>query len=219
MEKLSTWSESLISNPAVQADDKSLFVFDLDSTITKCELLPLIAESVGLGDEMAELTEAAMQGNVPFEQDFRNRVRLLEKVSISEARSIVSRAPLHEEIAGFIRENPQHCIILTGNLDGWIMPIIEKLGMKGRCLCSKAQVCDDHLVGVISVLDKGKASEKLPHPFVAIGDGSNDVGMLHSAEIGIAFGGARKPPDELIAEADMLVQDENELIGILKKLL
>lgn len=212
MERLSTWSKALTGS-------KPLFVFDLDSTITKCELLPLIAESVGLGSEMAELTEAAMQGNVPFEQGFRNRVQLLQRVSISRARSILSQAPLHERIADFIRKNPQRCIILTGNLDVWIKPIIEMLGMTGRCLCSKAQICEDHLQGIETVLDKGIASKKLPHPFVAIGDGSNDVGMLQSADIGIAFGGARKPPAELIAEVDMLVQDENELIEILKKLL
>ena len=198
---------------------KPLFVFDLDSTITKCELLPLIAQSAGLGNEMAALTEAAMQGKVPFEQDFRNRVRLLQAVPLSRARSIVSRAPIHEKIAAFIRENPLRCIILTGNLDVWIMPIIEKLGMKGRCLCSKAQVCEDRLLGIASVLDKGAVSKKLPHPFVAIGDGGNDVGMIRTADIGIAFGGARKPPAGLIAAADMFVQDEDELIGILKKLL
>ena len=198
---------------------KPLFVFDLDSTITKCELLPLIAQSTGLGNEMAALTEAAMQGKVPFEQDFRNRVRLLQNVPLSRARSIVSRAPLHEEIASFIRENPQRCIILTGNLDAWIKPIIEKLDMRGRCLCSRAKICNDHLVGIASVLDKGAVSKKLPHPFVAIGDGSNDVGMIRTADIGIAFGGARKPPAGLIAASDMLVQDENELIEILKKLL
>ena len=198
---------------------KPLFVFDLDSTITKCELLPLIAQSVGLEREMSALTEAAMRGDVLFEQDFLNRVKLMQGISLSKARSIVSKAPLHAEIAGFIRKNPQRCIILTGNLDVWIMPIIEKLGMKGRCLCSRAHVCGDRLLGVEAVLDKGRASKELPHPFVAIGDGSNDAGMLREAEVGIAFGGARKPPAELIAAADMLVQDEHELIDILKKLL
>ena len=160
-----------------------------------------------------------MLQKVSFEQDFRNRVRLLQEVPITRTRSVVLRAPLHKKIAAFIRENPQRCIILTGNLDVWIAPIIEKLGMKGRCLCSRAKICDDHLVGIASVLDKGAASKKLPHPFVAIGDGSNDEGMIRTADIGIAFGGARKPPARLIAAADMLVQDENELIGILKKLL
>jgi len=198
---------------------KPLFVFDLDSTITKCELLPLIAESVGLGDEMARLTETAMQGKVPFEQDFRKRVALLERIPVSTARSIIARAPLHEKIAGFIRKNPDRCIILTGNLDVWIAPIIEKLGMKGRCLCSEAEVCENRLLGVASVPDKGMESKKLPHPFVAIGDGSNDTGMLQAADIGIAFGGARKPPDELVGLADMVVWDENELVEILKKLL
>ena len=198
---------------------KPLFVFDLDSTITKCELLPLIAQGAGLGNEMAGLTEAAMQGDVPFEQGFKKRVDLLKSVPLSAVRSIAARIPLNNEIAGFIRKNPQRCIILTGNLDAWIMPIIEKLGMKGRCLCSKAQVCEDRLLGIASVLDKGTACQKLPHPFVAIGDGSNDVGMIRSADIGIAFDGARKPPAGLVAAADMLVQNENELIGILKKLL
>jgi len=89
MERLSTWSKSLTGS-------KPLFVFDLDSTITKCELLPLIARSIGLENEMRALTEASMHGNIPFEQNFRKRVGLLECVSVSQARSIAAKQPLHE---------------------------------------------------------------------------------------------------------------------------
>ena len=94
-------------------------------------------------------------------------------------------AAIGTPVFGYVDEDNN--IILTGNLNVWIAPIIEKLGMKGRCLCSRAKICDDHLVGIASVLDKGAASKKLPHPFVAIGDGSNDVGMIRAADIGIAF--------------------------------
>ena len=82
---------------------KPLFVFDLDSTVTKGELLPMIAEHAGMGGEMARLTEAAMSGSVPFEQDFRRRVDLLQGVSLPAAQSIAAQMPLNEKIAGFIR--------------------------------------------------------------------------------------------------------------------
>ncbi len=208
-----------MDHQTIQAAHKPLFVFDLDSTVTKCEFLPLIAEHAGMGGEMAYLTEAAMQGEAPFEQDFKKRVELLKSVPLSAARSIAARIPLNDEIGGFIRENPRRCMILTGNLDAWIAPIIEKLGMKGRCLCSRAEVYENRLLGVASVLNKGMESKKLPRPFVAIGDGSNDIGMLEDAEIGIAFGGVRRPSEKLIAAADMVVWDERELVEILKKLL
>lgn len=216
MERSWIWSGKMTDLPKI---NNPLFVFDLDSTITKCELLPLIAECVGLGREIARLTEDAMRGKAPFEQDFCNRVELLKGVPVSQASSIAARMPMHEKIVEFIRKNPQRCMILTGNLDVWIAPIVEKLGMTGRCLCSKAVVYEDRLIGIASVLDKASVCKKLPRPFVAIGDGSNDIGMLKAAEIGVAFGGVHKPPKELVAAADMVIWEEKELVEILKKLL
>ena len=216
MEKSWIWSDRMTDLSKI---NKPLFVFDLDSTITKCELLPLIAEDVGLGRTMARLTECAMQENAPFEQNFCNRVELLKGVSVSRASFVAARMPMNEKIVEFIRGNPQRCMILTGNLDVWIAPVIEKLGMTGRCLCSKALVDKDHLIGIASVLDKASVCQRLPHPFVAIGDGSNDIDMLEAAEIGIAFGGVHNPCKELVAAADMVIWEEKELVEVLKKLL
>ncbi|MEE0774995.1 MAG: HAD family phosphatase [Merdibacter sp.] len=209
MERLSTWSKSLTGS-------KPLFVFDLDSTITKCELLPLIAESVGLGDEMAKMTEMAMCSSIPFEADFRRRVELLGRIPVSKARTIIVSAPLNREIVSFLRENPSRCCIMTGNLDIWIQDLIERIGMLGRCFSSHAAVEQDRITGITSVLDKSQISRNLPSPFIAIGDGNNDIGMLKTASIGVAFGGVRALSDEVIRAADKVFTDESELVAYLR---
>lgn len=198
---------------------KPLFVFDLDSTITREELLPRIARNAGLEEEMARLTERAMAGSEPFSLDFPKRVALLRQIPLSQARRSVKSAPLHERIADFIRRHGQRCMIVTGNLDAWIEPLIAELGMQERCLCSRARVCGDALLGVDEVLDKESVCRSLPRPFLAVGDGSNDAGMLRAAELGVAFGGARAPSRELIAAADAVVCDEDALIDLLEKYL
>lgn len=198
---------------------KPLFVFDLDSTITRCELLPLIARSVGLGDEMARQTEAAMGSELPFAQSFARRVALLKDVPVSRARAIAAGASLNEGIARFLREYPQRCMILTGNLDVWIEDLVDRLGMRGRCLCSRALVRGDRLEGIAAILDKTQACEGLPRPFVAVGDGSNDIGMLRRADLGVAYGGVRTLCEGMIAAADMVITDEKQLVSLLESLL
>lgn len=198
---------------------KPLFVFDLDSTITRCELLPLIACSIGTEDEMARITEQAMAGAAAFADSFSMRVDRLKGVPVSQARRIAAAAPLHEEIARFIMENPDHCRIVTGNLDVWIEDLIARLGMQGRCLCSQARVDQDRLLGIDHIMDKNQAAARLPHPFVAIGDGDNDLGLLQQANIGVAFSGARTISDRLRRAADCVFDDESALVHYLKTLL
>lgn len=198
---------------------KPLFVFDLDSTVTKCELLPMIARCAGLGDEMAAMTEMAMRSETPFEEDFPRRVEILRSIPISQACAIAAEAPLNEEIARFIRENSLRCMIVTGNLDVWIEALIEKLGMNGRCLCSQALVEEDRLAGIGMILNKEHACKRLQQPFIAIGDGSNDVGMFRAATFSIAFGGVRDPSERLKAAADRVAWNEAELMHILEAFL
>ena len=82
-----------------------LFVFDLDSTITKCELLPFWAASIGKANEMAVLTEQAMGKNADFAENFAMRVSLLASQSVSRLNMLATYAPLHSQIADFIRNS------------------------------------------------------------------------------------------------------------------
>ena len=65
------------------------FIFDLDSTITKEEILPKISIEVGKQEEMRALTEATMLGEIPFEESFSRRVKILSTLPISKVQDIV----------------------------------------------------------------------------------------------------------------------------------
>lgn len=201
------------------AGRKPLFAFDLDSTVTRCELLPLLAREVGLENEMAALTEACMQSGADFAPGFAARVELLRSIPLDRARRIAANVPLHEEIAAFLRANAPRCRILTGNLDAWIADLIASLGMEGRCLCSRAIHRENRLLCVETALDKGRAALELPRPFVAIGDGSNDIPLLRAADLAIAFAGSRRPSQEVLRAADIVIDDEAALCALLEQLI
>ena len=104
------------------------FCFDLDGTVTTTEVLPCIASELEVTEEMAILTRATMDGHIPFDSSFRLRCLLLGQIPLEKVRQLVSNVPLDENISNFIRDRSSDCYIVTGNLDIWIEPLIEKLG-------------------------------------------------------------------------------------------
>ena len=66
-----------------------IFLFDLDSTVTRQEILPTIAGQTGVYEQMKELTESSMRGEVPFKQSFLQRVGLLKAVPVPQLREFV----------------------------------------------------------------------------------------------------------------------------------
>ena len=179
-----------------------IFLFDLDSTITKQEILPTVAGKVGMYQSMYTLTENAMSGKVPFQQSFLQRVELLKYMPVSQIRSMVAEIELNQKIIQFIRNNKERCYIVTGNLDIWIEELIENLGMEE----------------VVSVIDKNAVISQIVMPFVAIGDGNNDAEMIDAAEIGIGYGGVREISPSVLACASHIVYREETLVEFLKKL-
>lgn len=196
-----------------------IFLFDLDSTITKQEILPTIAKKIGKYDEMRKLTEETMKGEVPFKTSFIERVDILSEVDVSEVRDMVNNIELNKEIVKFIVENSDRCYVVTGNLDIWIEKLIEKIQLKNHVYCSKANVKNNRITQIISVADKELIAKQFVQPLVVIGDGDNDAGMARIADIAIGFGGVRKIATSLLRNIDYAFYDDKKCADFLNSLL
>lgn len=196
-----------------------IFLFDLDSTVTRQEILPTIAGHIGVYEQMKDLAESSMRGEVPFKQSFLQRVELLKSASVSQIREIVSNIELNEPLVDFIQANKSRSYIVTGNLDVWIEGLIEKLGMEKNLFCSKALLDGDHIQDVFNIVDKDAVIRQMVLPFVAVGDGNNDAEMIEAAEVGIGYGGVRPVAASVLECATHVVYQEDKLVDFLNKLL
>ena len=196
-----------------------IFLFDLDSTITRKEILPTIAEKVNRQKEMRNLTEATMRGEIPFKSSFLKRVDILSVMNVSETRAMITEIPLNENIAQFIRENHERCYVVTGNLDVWIKDLMKKIEVEGHVYCSRANVKADRITQVVSVIDKELTAKQFVQPLVVVGDGDNDSGMAQVADISVGFGGIRDIAPSLIQNIDYAFYDDKRCSEFLRTLL
>lgn len=196
------------------------YCFDLDGTLTRQELLPLIATSVGLHDEISALTQATINGVLPFDKSFKLRVRLLRDANIDWIHAALEeQVEFEPSIINFIKERPEQCFVVTGNLDVWVKPILERLGIQS--FTSIAAMQDGRLEGVDYILHKGDAVSSLRNRFekiVAVGEGMNDVPMFEAADWRIAFGGTHRPNKLLVKLSDFVINDGSSLCRLLNML-
>ena len=196
-----------------------IFVFDLDSTISKVEILPTISAKIGCQKEMRELTESTMRGEIPFKQSFLKRVELLKDIDVSEVRRTVEHIQLNQAIVQFIADNADRCFVVTGNLDIWICDLMKKIGMSNHTYCSKAEVKYNRIYEVVSVVDKELVAKQFVRPIVVIGDGDNDAGMARMADVAIGFGGVRPIANSLLQVIDYAFYDDKRCSDFLRTLL
>jgi HAD superfamily phosphoserine phosphatase-like hydrolase len=207
----------MVFTGAIMSD--TAFCFDLDGTVTTIEVLPCIASELGISEEMAVLTRSTMDGHIPFESSFRLRCLLLGQIARDKVRQIVADVPLDPHISEFIREHASDCFIVTGNLDIWIGPLIDKLGCSAF---SSTGVYHDGLLRVENILNKSDAVKHLKdrgyQRVVAVGDGANDSSMLKEASMGIAYGGVHAPAASAIDAADAIIYESSTLCRLLRTL-
>lgn len=199
----------------------TLFCFDLDGTLTRRELLPLIAAEVGLEHEFDVLTKLTIDGVISFEESLRLRFAILKTISIDKVQNVIAEAELFKKLIYFIKERKDSCYVVTGNLDVWISPLMQSIGC--NYLCSKTKSDGDKLISLDYIMHKGQAISKLRQLFpnrsvVAIGDGNNDYEMFEAADKSISVGLTHNPSPNLIAVSDYIVYHEDSLCRLLNTL-
>lgn len=199
-------------------NEQFIFMFDLDSTITKEEILPTIAKKNNKEEKMRDLTEKTMMGDLLFEESLKARIDMLKDIPVSEVSEMISHIPVSEKLVEFLNENKERCYIVTSNLDVWICKLMDKIGMQNHYFCSKAQVKDDHIIKLDTILSKEEIVNKFNEKVVATGDGSNDRMMLEAADISIGYGGVRNIAPALLDVIDYAIYDEQKLYEFLNKL-
>lgn len=209
MNPLSFSEESQTDGPA--------FLFDFDGTLTREELLPLLADEIGLGG-IRDLTARTMQGELNFDQSFRMRVNMLADVSLSTVAEIVLAVPLQPQLMDWICERRDRCWIVTGNLDCWVAPWLDEWGLRGF---SSTSILENGRVGIAprGILDKTTVLRCFPNnPTTMVGDGANDAGIVRQSNFGIAAQFVHTAPDLLLSSADCIVNEEGALCRILSRL-
>ena len=180
---------------------KGLCVMDVDGTLIAEEVIDLLGKEAGCEEEISQITSQAMRGELDFETSLRGRVALLEGLPISVFDTVFKSIHLSKNAQEFI-SLLQKKGILVGLVSGGFAPIVERLAkslgisyFSANQLEVKDVFLTGRLVGEIvtgqvkqATLEKWRKDLKLPKErTIAIGDGANDLLMLKTAEIGIAF--------------------------------
>ena len=195
------------------------FLFDLDGTVTSKETLPIIAEHFDCTEQISELTAKTVRGNVPFIESFIRRVNILGHYSVSETSRLLAEVPLYPQIAHFIDEHKEDCIIVTGNLTCWCDGLFKKIGC--QCYGSSATCEDDKVVKLTSILRKEQIVDQykaLGETVVFIGDGNNDLEAMRHANFSIATGLTHTPAQSLMSICDYVIFAESALVRQLRQL-
>jgi len=194
---------------------KRLIVFDVDSTLIQGEVIEMLADKVGAHAAVAEITEAAMRGELDFAESLNRRVATLAGLPaevLEEVGEQIELTPGARTTIRTLRRLGFHCGIVSGGFRQVIEPLAHELEMD-FVAANQLEIVDGKLTGRVvgQIIDRpGKAkalrdfAQQAGVPMeqtVAVGDGANDIDMLAAAGLGVAFNA--KPALREVADASL----------------
>jgi phosphoserine phosphatase len=181
--------------------NRRLFAFDMDSTLIEGEVIDELAKLAGVAGEVVKVTQAAMRGEIEFQESFRRRVSLLRGLKETRVRELLDTIPLvegAEQLIGTLKMLGYKTAILSGGFNFFAQHLQRRLGID-YVFANDLDIVDGVVSGEVRtpIVDGPRKAELLRQiagqenisldQVVAVGDGANDLPMLGIAGMGIAF--------------------------------
>ncbi|MEY4469421.1 MAG: hypothetical protein RLZZ87_745 [Actinomycetota bacterium] len=194
---------------------KKLVVMDVDSTLIQQEVIELLGKRAGKEDEIREITDSAMRGELDFEASLRARVALLKGLPesvIDEVRAEILLTPGARTLVATLKKLGHSVAVVSGGFTAVIEPILRDLEIL-HYRANTLEIIDGLLTGDIlgDVIDRAAKASALRdfaalegvsiEQTIAIGDGANDLDMIAAAGLGIAFNA--KPAVKAAADSSL----------------
>lgn len=181
---------------------RRLICFDMDSTLIRTEVIDELADRAGVGKEVRAITESAMRGEIDFNESFRRRVSLLKGLDESVMKEIAENLPITEGVGrmmSVLKRSGYKTAILSGGFTYFGNYLKQKFGFDYVYANELEIGPDGKLTGnyIGDIVDGNRKKELLRliaqveniniAQTIAVGDGANDLPMLSTAGLGIAF--------------------------------